>query len=79
MIPFVVESCVKEIEYRGLHVEGLYRVSGFADDVEALKLRLECSEETSGRSPEDTVEGLDFTADQILRSCDDVHVSFFKF
>ncbi|KAI1305328.1 N-chimaerin [Halotydeus destructor] len=57
--PFVVDLCVKEIENRGLHVEGLYRVSGFADDVEALKTKLESESES---------------ADNYLRSCDDVHV-----
>lgn len=57
--PFVVDSCVKEIENRGLHVEGLYRVCGFADDVEALKLRLESESDH---------------ADIFLRQCDDVHV-----
>jgi len=30
--------CVKEIEKRGLTSEGIYRVSGLRDDVEALKL-----------------------------------------
>jgi hypothetical protein len=30
--------CVKEIERRGLNSEGIYRVSGLRDDVEALRL-----------------------------------------
>ena len=46
--------------FLGLHVEGLYRVSGFADDVEALKLRLESDGESGIESA--------------LRNCDDVHV-----
>ncbi|XP_074652324.1 N-chimaerin-like isoform X2 [Tubulanus polymorphus] len=37
-IPVVVEKCVKEIEARGVEAEGLYRVAGFHDDVETLKL-----------------------------------------
>ena len=41
-------------------MEGLYRVSGFADDVEALKIRLEADGEIA--------------AEFILRVCDDVHV-----
>ncbi|RWS03686.1 N-chimaerin-like protein, partial [Dinothrombium tinctorium] len=57
--PFVVDYCVKEIENRGLHIEGLYRVSGFADDVENLKLKLETDLEDS---------------ESCLKSCDDVHV-----
>lgn len=40
-IPFVVRKCVKEIEGRGLHQEGIYRVSGFADEIETLKLQLD--------------------------------------
>lgn len=30
--------CVKEIERRGLCSEGIYRVSGLRDDVEALRV-----------------------------------------
>lgn len=40
-IPFVVRCCVEEIEARGLLQEGIYRVSGFADEIEALKLALD--------------------------------------
>ncbi|CAG2164155.1 unnamed protein product, partial [Oppiella nova] len=39
--PFVVDLCVKEVERRGLNAEGLYRVSGSADEIEALKCRFE--------------------------------------
>ncbi|ELT91249.1 hypothetical protein CAPTEDRAFT_163990 [Capitella teleta] len=38
LIPAVVEMCVKEIEKRGVEAEGLYRVAGFHDDVEAIKI-----------------------------------------
>ncbi|XP_075983372.1 rho GTPase activating protein at 5A [Anticarsia gemmatalis] len=37
-LPFVVKKCVNEIENRGMDSEGIYRVSGFADEIEALKL-----------------------------------------
>ncbi|XP_046576767.1 LOW QUALITY PROTEIN: N-chimaerin-like [Haliotis rubra] len=37
-IPHVVEKCVKEIETRGLESEGLYRIAGFHDDVEAIRM-----------------------------------------
>lgn len=57
--PFIVEMCIKEIENRGLHTEGLYRVSGFADDINHLKDKLESNWATAG---------------QILKECDDVHV-----
>jgi len=38
LIPAVVDMCVKEIELRGVESEGLYRVAGFHDDVEAIKM-----------------------------------------
>ncbi|XP_064594599.1 N-chimaerin-like isoform X2 [Liolophura sinensis] len=38
LIPIVVEKCVKEIESRGIEIEGLYRVAGFHDDVEAIRI-----------------------------------------
>ncbi|XP_013167709.1 PREDICTED: beta-chimaerin [Papilio xuthus] len=37
-LPFVVKKCVNEIEARGMDSEGIYRVSGFADEIEALKM-----------------------------------------
>ncbi|XP_049879517.1 beta-chimaerin [Pectinophora gossypiella] len=37
-LPFVVKKCVTEIEARGMDSEGIYRVSGFADEIEALKM-----------------------------------------
>ncbi|KAM3964032.1 rho GTPase activating protein at 5A [Aphomia sociella] len=37
-LPFVVRKCVIEIESRGMDSEGIYRVSGFADEIEALKM-----------------------------------------
>lgn len=40
-IPFVVKKCVEEVEVRGLMQEGIYRISGFADEIEALKLALD--------------------------------------
>lgn len=40
-IPFVVEKCVKEIEERGLKQEGIYRVSGFADEIDQVKETLD--------------------------------------
>ena len=40
-IPFVVKKCVEEIEKRGLMHEGIYRISGFADEIDTLKLALD--------------------------------------
>lgn len=36
-----MKKCVQEVELRGLLQEGIYRVSGFADEIEALKLALD--------------------------------------
>lgn len=40
-IPFVVKRCVEEVEARGMLQEGIYRVSGFADEIEGLKMALD--------------------------------------
>lgn len=40
-VPFVIRHCVEEVECRGMLQEGIYRVSGFADEIEALKLALD--------------------------------------
>uniref|UniRef100_A0A0K8TMP0 Putative chimerin rho-gtpase-activating protein n=1 Tax=Tabanus bromius TaxID=304241 RepID=A0A0K8TMP0_TABBR len=40
-IPFVVRLCVEEIENRGMLQEGIYRVSGFADEIDALRITLD--------------------------------------
>lgn len=39
--PFVVDLCIKETEKRGIDSEGLYRVSGFSDDIEACRMIFE--------------------------------------
>ncbi|XP_073534022.1 beta-chimaerin isoform X2 [Phyllobates terribilis] len=36
--PMVVERCIQEIESRGLKSEGLYRVSGFTEHIEDVKM-----------------------------------------
>lgn len=41
IIPFVIKRCVEEVEARGMLQEGIYRVSGFADEIDALKLALD--------------------------------------
>ncbi|XP_076339644.1 N-chimaerin-like isoform X1 [Tachypleus tridentatus] len=57
--PFVVDMCVKEIENRGLDAEGLYRVSGFSDEIEAVRLAFEKDGEN---------------ADLSSTGCEDIHV-----
>ncbi|KAG8201103.1 hypothetical protein JTE90_028773 [Oedothorax gibbosus] len=39
--PFVVDLCIKETEKRGVDVEGLYRVSGFSDEIELCRMVFE--------------------------------------
>ncbi|XP_039592324.1 beta-chimaerin isoform X3 [Polypterus senegalus] len=36
--PMVVDMCIQEIEERGLNSEGLYRVSGFTEHIEDVKM-----------------------------------------
>uniref|UniRef100_A0A182Q834 Chimaerin n=1 Tax=Anopheles farauti TaxID=69004 RepID=A0A182Q834_9DIPT len=40
-IPFIVKKCVEEVENHGKLQEGIYRISGFADEIEALKMALD--------------------------------------
>ncbi|KRT84738.1 hypothetical protein AMK59_43 [Oryctes borbonicus] len=40
-LPFVVTKCVEEVEARGLHTEGIYRLSGFAEEIDAIKMALD--------------------------------------
>ncbi|XP_067144575.1 N-chimaerin-like isoform X2 [Centruroides vittatus] len=49
--PLVVDMCIKEIENRGLEVEGLYRVSGFSDEIEAVRLAFDKDGENADISP----------------------------
>lgn len=49
-IPFVVRRCVEEVEARGMLQEGIYRVSGFADEIDALKLALDSDGEKTNMS-----------------------------
>lgn len=40
-VPFVIRKCVEEIERRGLMQEGIYRVSGFSEEIESLRMSLD--------------------------------------
>ncbi|XP_035209145.1 breakpoint cluster region protein-like, partial [Stegodyphus dumicola] len=40
-IPFIMISCIREVEKRGIHEIGIYRVSGSASDVQRLKKSFE--------------------------------------
>lgn len=50
--PFVVDKCIAEIEQRGVDAEGLYRVSGFAEEIESLKMALDRDGDQADLSPE---------------------------
>ncbi|XP_048518087.1 beta-chimaerin isoform X2 [Dendroctonus ponderosae] len=51
-IPFVVKKCVAEVEARGLTTEGIYRLSGFADEIDAIKMALDKDGEKADLSME---------------------------
>lgn len=43
-VPLIVRQCVEEIERRGMEEVGIYRVSGVATDIQALKAAFDSSE-----------------------------------
>lgn len=43
-MPLIVRQCVEEVERRGLEEVGIYRVSGVATDIQALKAAFDSSE-----------------------------------
>lgn len=46
-MPYIVRQCVEEVEKRGIEEVGIYRISGVATDIQALKAVFDASE--SGR------------------------------
>ena len=40
-VPFVVSKCIDEVRSRDLKTEGLYRISGFSDDIELVRENFE--------------------------------------
>lgn len=48
-VPYIVRQCVEEIERRGMEEVGIYRVSGVATDIQALKAAFDVSEWRPGR------------------------------
>ena len=54
-VPFIITSCVREVERRGISEVGIYRVSGSAVDVSKLKKAYE-------HNP--------YEAEQLLKECD---------
>lgn len=43
-VPFIITSCVREVERRGMTEVGIYRVSGSSSDLTKLKKSFESSE-----------------------------------
>lgn len=43
-VPYIVRQCLEEIERRGMEEVGIYRVSGVATDIQALKNAFDTSE-----------------------------------
>ena len=54
-VPFIVTSCIREVERRGITEVGIYRVSGSAADVSRLKRAYETNP---------------YEAEQLLKECD---------
>lgn len=48
-VPYIVRQCVEEIERRGMEEVGIYRVSGVATDIQALKAAFDVSECLPGK------------------------------
>lgn len=42
-VPYIVRQCLEEIERRGMEEVGIYRVSGVATDIQALKTAFDTS------------------------------------
>lgn len=36
-VPYIVRQCIEEVEKRGIDEVGIYRISGVATDIQALK------------------------------------------
>nr|XP_055112585.1 active breakpoint cluster region-related protein isoform X1 [Symphalangus syndactylus] len=44
-VPYIVRQCVEEVEKRGIEEVGIYRISGVATDIQALKAVFDASKE----------------------------------
>lgn len=44
-VPFIITSCIREVERRGMNEVGVYRVSGSASDLSRLKKSFETSKQ----------------------------------
>lgn len=42
-VPYIVRQCIEEVEKRGIDEVGIYRISGVATDIQALKSAFDTS------------------------------------
>lgn len=42
-VPYIVRQCIEEVEKRGIDEVGIYRISGVATDIQALKAAFDSS------------------------------------
>ena len=46
-VPYIVRQCIEEVEKRGIDEVGIYRISGVATDIQALKAAFDTSKKHS--------------------------------
>lgn len=46
-VPYIVRQCIEEVEKRGIDEVGIYRISGVATDIQALKAAFDSSKASS--------------------------------
>lgn len=46
-VPYIVRQCIEEVEKRGIDEVGIYRISGVATDIQALKAAFDTSKSLS--------------------------------
>lgn len=50
-VPYIVRQCIEEVEKRGIDEVGIYRISGVATDIQALKAAFDTSVSPLSLSP----------------------------
>lgn len=50
-VPYIVRQCIEEVEKRGIDEVGIYRISGVATDIQALKAAFDTSKSSSTSEP----------------------------
>lgn len=57
-VPYIVRQCIEEVEKRGIDEVGIYRISGVATDIQALKSVFDTSKNAPFPSQSSLVETL---------------------